>query len=883
LSTIGFNLNTAVREQPLQSNGTEPLRKPSHWLRRGTIFVLLLIAVVWFGDGAISLLVQHTRLHGRLTARLEAAFGRPVEVGGYAFSMWGGPVLEAHSVRIGEDPRFGNEYFIRADSISVGLRWWGLLRGHLELGTLSVSGASLNLVRAPDGDWNLAEWLPPPAGSSSSTSGSVPVASQPAVQFRRIDISDSRIDFKRGYEKLAFALVNVNGSMETDAPGRWRIDMTASPWRAAVLTQQPGIISVTGHIGGTSSRLRPAALEISWNGASISDLFRLARGDDYGIRGNVAISISAHTERSDLVNGWVLNGMAAIRGLHRWDMAARADNPLLNFTIHEALLDPGLSNLRVPDLKIDAPHSSARAKAAFDWTSEPSAGKQVPDASDFVELMSSQIDLGDALNWLRAFHPGVPSGTSLRGFVDVHARFAGWTPNLSTVSIDGDRAELLASGLPGPVRIGPIDVRYSRGSVSLRPVTITWSAAAGRASAFRIAASSRSRKTLFPKWQLSGATDDARDIAAIGAALGLSFSRGWTLQGPLSCDLLWQGSQFPWDSQPTGSISLGLADANSDGASLRAPFLNLPVEQIRARVETKPALTQVGLTSAKAFGANWTGQFERRPSDAEWQFALSADRLSAADLDRWLDPRWRESFLDRMLPFFGPPAKTISPEDLRATGTLNVGEFALKSLAVRHLTGNLRIDGRTIEFSDAKAQLYGGQASGLLRARLSAIPDYHVELSIVGMNGTAFAAASPLLDGLGATSVDGDLSIDAKGTARGDLIASISCKGSAQADGFALHGLDLQKVLGRLPSSDGRIAAASAAFICADRSIRFQRLSLDLSGGRSLIGTGSVGFNRTFDLRFQPLAESPTPRGFRLTGDLPSPQVTPLAPIIRRR
>jgi AsmA family len=879
-------LNTAIREQPVESDQTQPLRKPRHWLRRGTFSVLFLIAMVWAGDAAISLLVQHTRLRGRLTARLEAAFGRPVEVGSYAFSLWGGPVLEAHSVRIAEDPRFGNEYFIRADSIAVRLRWWGLLRGHVELGTLSVSGASLNLVRDRNGDWNLSEWLPrPPPVGLSSAPASAPVPPQPAVQFRRIDISDSRIDFKRGYEKLAFALVDVNGSMETDAPGRWRIDMTASPWRAAVLTQQPGVIRMAGHIGGTSSRLRPAALEISWTGASISDLFRLARGDDYGVRGDVAIYISAHTTRTQPANGWVLNGMAAVRGLHRWDMAARPDNPSVNFTIHQALLDPGLSDLRIPDLLVQAPHSSAQAKAAFDWTSEPPTAKQSADVSDFVELSSSHIDLGDALAWLRAFHPGVPDNTSLRGVVDVRARLAGWPPSLSSASVVGDRSDLFASGLAGPARIGPIDLRYNSGVVSLQPATLTWRTAADRAASFRIDASSRVRKTLFPAWQLSGVADDARGIAALAASFGLDFSRGWNLQGPLSCDLRWQGSQYPWDSQPTGTISLGIADDNLRGAALKAPFLNLPVEQIRARVQMKPVLTQIALVSAKAFGANWTGTFERKPSDAEWQFALSADRLSATDLDRWLDPRWRESFLDRMLPFLGPPAATVTPGHLRASGTLSVGDFALTPLVIRHLAGNLRIDGRTIEFSDAQGQFYGGQAAGLLHANLSAVPSYHAEFSVSRLDVAALAAVTPALDGLLAASVDGDLSIDTKGAARGDLIASIACKGDAQANAVALHGLDLSQVLGALPPSDARITVASAAFTCAQRAIRFQRLSLELSGGRSLIGTGSIGFDRSLDLHFQDLSAPSTDAaaGFRLTGDLSSPQITPLARAGRRR
>ncbi|MGA9883884.1 MAG: AsmA family protein [Candidatus Acidiferrales bacterium] len=863
-------------------------------MRRGTITVLLLVVLVWAGDAAISVLVQHSRLRAKITARLEAAFGRPVEVGSYGFSIWGGPVLEADAVRIGEDPRFGNEYFIRADSIAVSLGWWSLLRGHLSMGTLSVSGASLNLVRDAEGEWNLAEWLPRPSTGvfSNFSSTAPPAAPSPALQFHRIDISDSRIDFKRGYEKLAFALVDVNGSMETDSPGRWRIDMTASPWRAAVITQQPGVINVTGHIGGTSSRLRPAALEISWTDASISDLFRLARGDDYGIRGDVAVFVSAHTEPSEPVNGWVINGSAKIRGLHRWDMAARADNPALNLVVKQALLDPSLSEVRAPDLLIEGPHSNAHANAAFNWTGASHAGKAAIATSDSVDLTSSQIDLSDALDWVRAFRPGVPGTTLLRGLVDARAHFVGWPVNLASASVRGERAELVVSGLQGPVRVGPIELRYQRGAVFLQPATVAWGSADDRAAgSFRIDASARGRPAPFPSWHVVGTADDARGIAALAASLGLNLSRGWELQGPLSCDLRWQSGLLPWESRPVGVITLGASGAKSGGGVLRAPFLNLPVDRIRARVEMKRDTSEITLTSAKAFGANWNGTFMRRTADAEWQFALSTDQLSAADLDRWLNPRWRESFLDRMLPFLGTPVDGASPENLRASGSLSVGEFALKPLTVRHLSGNMRIDGRSITLSDAKAQFYGGQVSGLLHANLSAVPSYHADFSVSRVDGSALAAATPALARLRAGTVEGQLSIDAKGASRGDLIASITCRGAAHADGIGLRGLNFERVLGASSQSaplsrfddDARITSASAAFTCAHRAIHVQQLSLDLGDTQSLIGTGSIGFDRSIDLRLHEVPVVPAGRAgnFRLTGSFSSPQIS-REPAVRR-
>src|SRR5438046_9897308 len=62
---------------------------------------------------------------------------------------------------------FGYEYFLRAERLSAGLRWSGLLRGHFQFGTLSFSRPSLILVRNFQVQWNLERWLPPAKAASA--------------------------------------------------------------------------------------------------------------------------------------------------------------------------------------------------------------------------------------------------------------------------------------------------------------------------------------------------------------------------------------------------------------------------------------------------------------------------------------------------------------------------------------------------------------------------------------------------------------------------------------------------------------------------------------------------------------------------------------------
>jgi hypothetical protein len=142
--------------------------------RPGLRILLVLSAALILGSWGLSAALHLGWGRRPLLARLSASFGRPVQVGYFAFSLLNGLELEAHAVTVGEDPRFGAEYFLHADQLTASPRWTQLLlRGRFELGTLSIAHASLNLVRADDGHWNIESWLPAPNGVPGAATGSV--------------------------------------------------------------------------------------------------------------------------------------------------------------------------------------------------------------------------------------------------------------------------------------------------------------------------------------------------------------------------------------------------------------------------------------------------------------------------------------------------------------------------------------------------------------------------------------------------------------------------------------------------------------------------------------------------------------------------------------
>ncbi|MGH9758383.1 MAG: hypothetical protein ACRD4M_11655, partial [Candidatus Acidiferrales bacterium] len=383
-------------------------------------------------------------------------------------------------------------------------------------------------------------------------------------------------------------------------------------------------------------------------------------------------------------------------------MTARPDNPSLNVTAR-AEMNSEDSLLDFTTLSLDAPHSHADISGIVDWS-----GKGKPNgiaaAPNEFQLNSSGIELGDLLSWVRAFRPDVAGDIALRGFTRMNIALRGWPPWPAEGSVSLDGGELTGARLRVPVRVNAATATFSRNTLHVTPLILSFGSADGSLR-IEFTSTAKARDPASANLSVSGSIAHVRDLISTAGAFGWNLSRGWDLEGPLRGDLRWQGAKLPWLAEPVGSLEWG---GESGAASLRTPFLNQPVEEIRARADWKAGDRRILLASAVAFGGHWNGTFDRGKDATEWKFALSADHSSAADLDRWLDPRWRESFLDRLLPFLNPhSAANAVPENLRADGRISIDQFSLAPVTLRKLQGDLKIEGRRIELQNARGEMYG--------------------------------------------------------------------------------------------------------------------------------------------------------------------------------
>jgi len=829
--------------------------------KRLVLWVVAPLLCIVVASWSFSLALEGGWLRRSLSARLAATFGRPVEVAHFGFSILGGPEFEADSVTVGEDARFGQEYFLRADRLSARLRWRAVLRGRMEFDRLSLSHPSLNLVRSADGTWNIETWLPAPNAQTPLQAYRSP--EEIPAHASRIDIEAGRINFKKGVEKLPFALVDVNGSVNLQSAGRWFLDLEAHPIRAAVVLQRSGTLRLRGTIGGTSARFRPAGLRLNWESASLADAARLARGTDYGLRGLFDADFAARLGPggNETDNPWEIEGTVRVQAIHRWDRVARPDNPAVNLQL-TAAWRPAEARLDLKHWLVEAPHSSLNGEASLDWSHgfDPE-----------VSLLDSAIGFPDLVAWSHAFLPGHAEDLDIEGSAGLEAEFAGWPLRVENFSIASDGASVRSdSGKLVPIRVGPVQAFWSRSSLVLTPVAVRlFSPVASRSG--RGQRSEPASEGVFHidgalgpirpgealhdwpyKLTIEGQTGRLQDLRAAVGAIGWQSESNWTVEGPASLQLFCTGLLRRGASFIHGQLDLH--DLRLTNAALNEPIL-----VSAASVKFAPGERKVELGGAQALGARWKGGLERKAANADWIFDLSADRLELESLGRGLGQA-QQGLLYRILPFaeslgLAPQAESAIA-GINAQGRLHIDELALGALLLEGLDGTADLHRGALNLRRLEAGLYGGRLSGEFRAQLVSEPRYTFQGQVDRTDLSALAALTSIKNSFGGIG-SGEVELAAYGVGRQALLASLNGEGFLHVQDAAIDLLDLTV---DPPDSSFRNIAGNR-FRSSTVSFRVQdgRIRVDpwlLSGRqRQLEIVGDIDFSRRLDLQVRSLAQ----------------------------
>jgi AsmA family/AsmA-like C-terminal region len=878
-------------------NGMPRFRTYGKWI--GALVILLVLAQL-----GLPFLLQSRHMRVYLLAHLEKSFGRPVEARGFSMDILPFPRVDVAGVSIGENPTFGHEYFLRAERMTANVRWFGLLSGHFDFGTISLSRPSLILVRNEQGRWNLEGWLPPAQSKSpaAATSYGPESPADSGNHLQKIEFDEGRINFKTGDEKRPFAFTNVSGSVEQTAPGRWQLRLEAQPWRSGVPLQSTGTMQVRGEVAGTSARLQPAEIQVHWDKVSIADLFRMITGNDFGFRGAFALDGNASVGKPDSAQpappgAWKFSLHASVARIHRWDLTERGDNPGVSLNL-KGLWDVAAGEAHADTLTLDLPHShlegTARLKTAgmSDWN---------------LRIEDSGVQAQDLLAWYRAFQPDVAEGLDARQLFKASFALRGFPLSWEDVQISSAAGELRLPGYPKPLRIGPVLGAAHNNFFELLPVQLSLESPRKEAPAKPEKPSPKTTAAdqlefrfrddfIAGKGSLrvNGKLEDAGDFFKAAAAFGQTLNRGWEISGGASGNVTREWDHGVTNGRWSGSLAFMKAQ-------LQAAGLNLPLKLDDARLEWKNGHRMATIARASAFGATWSGSVSDAPAlddsiGNSWKFQLHADHLDAADLDLWFGPRARPNWLQRLLPsLLGKSDANAKPSELlrrvSAEGDLEADSLSIEKIKLTKARAHAAFHDLHLEVRDAEAEWAGGTARGSVSAVFSVPPKYAIFAEVDRASISELPWFEHWAEYFSGTA-SGKLRLTTSGVGRDALVSQLAGTGELHLKSLGLHGWDVSASMdtGTLHIGSSRWESGEGEFTIADRSLHFDSLTLENTHAKTTLD-GTLDFSQDLKLTFAPavadkrgLKSVAAPRLFRLRGPLERPVATvELPPVAEAR
>jgi hypothetical protein len=229
-----------------------------------------------------------SRYKNQITHLISASLGRPVRMSSVELRLLPSPGFVLNDLAVEEDPRYGAEPVLHANTVTASIRLLSLWQGRLEISKISVDEASLNLVRTAEGRWNLDSLFRTAATNSQPGAGKTD--SHRALPLPYLEATDLRINIKNGLEKLPYSLIDSDLSFWQEEPGDWRIRLRGQPARTDVSLDlaDTGVVRMEASMRRAPElREMPVHLDLVWREAQLGQLTRLVIGSDPGWRGDL--------------------------------------------------------------------------------------------------------------------------------------------------------------------------------------------------------------------------------------------------------------------------------------------------------------------------------------------------------------------------------------------------------------------------------------------------------------------------------------------------------------------------------------------------------------------------------------------------------------------
>ena len=793
------------------------------------------------------------RFRGKVSQSISQALGRRVEISSVHLRFLPRPGFEFENLVIHDDVAFGAEPLLRSPDVTAWLRVLPLVRGRIEIASLSLDEASVNLTRDPQGKWNLEDLLERTARTSTAPTAAEKMESRPAFPY--IEATKARINFKIGAEKTHFAFTDARFSLWQESENAWGMRLKAQPIRTDASLTDTGVLNLSG-MWQRSPALpeTPVQFSFEWKQAQIGQATKLIYGNDKGWRGNLVLSGALIGTPGKLK----LSADASIDDFRRNDVLGGGTLQLVAHCVAEySSIQKMLSNV---DCNAPAGDGSLELKGS---------ASGLPFGSyDFV-LVSTKVPAQAVLSLLRHSRPGIPDDFDASGSLNANLQLSrGDYAQQQHLRGDGKAQELrfISPTLGSEIAVGMVpfsfapaadDAEPPRSRVATRDTSLhdthleigPVNVVLGRPTPLR----ARASVSLFGYRAAVRGDAGLKQLLQAARSLGVP-TPAVAADGTSSVDLTITDS---WTDTTPPKI-LGTAQLHSVRAQVRG--LNAPLDITSANLVLKDDAVRVQNLNASAAHTTWRGSLEvarpcLAPGACKVQFNLRTAELNAADLNDLLNPAAKKQswykFLSR--------SDNQPPYLLHASA---IGKIALDKLMVgkspcTQLTAELELHDGKLTIANLKGQTLEGKATGEWQADFSSRPPVYSgsgSFDGVSMAGVAGLMHNAWIDGNGTARYE----FKASGWGVQDLLDSVDLTGDfVVRDGSFPH-ITLTSNSNVLHTShfSGRILLREGEFSFPDAKLESPSGVYKVSGTVSLTG----------DLNLKMTGESAP--GFALSGTL---------------
>lgn len=706
-------------------------------------------------------------LQNRIADSIGSALGRRVEMRRVRVHLLPRPGFDLEGLVIYDDPAISAEPMMRAEDVSARIRLSSLMRGRLEIATLSAIEPSINLVRDRDGRWNLKSLLERTEQISTAPTGKRLAERRPAFPY--LEATHARINFKLGQEKKPYALTDADVALWQGSENSWGARLTAQPVRTDFNLTDTGLLRVNA-AWQRASRLgeTPVQVTLRWDGGQLGQITKLFTGRDRGWRGGVSLAANL----SGTAESLLIQSQVTVEDFRRYDIMAGERVRLAT----ECSGRFSRVEKAIEDLSCESPVSGGAMRL------RGSVAALTASPGYDLTLVAERVPLLPMLRLLRVAKKKLPADLAATGRLDaeLHAlRNTGGPLQLSGQGSVSD-ARVTANGGKDEINFGAVpfvlvdsDTRPSKaarathggnerepeephlrfGSVSLAmggaaPASAEgWVAVSGYDFSLRGDAGLKSIFRLARIFGVPGLVPAAEGSARLDVNLAGA----------------WQGFAEP--------MVLGTAQVRNVRAEVRG--LNTPIEIASATVTLAPDTITLEKLSVDTGNTHWNGSVTSPRRCAApgcvLRFDLGADRLSTDSLVEWFTPHPAKRPWYRLLAANDAGGK--SPLlGIQAEGTVRVDQLMLRKVAAGQVASRVDLDRGKITLTGLRGQVFQGTYQGTWVIDVSSAPARYQATGTLG--NIALAAVTALMNDAWATgTAEGKVSVTGSGNTLPDFLA----------------------------------------------------------------------------------------------------------------